>query len=114
MWEAGVGNAQLVEVGVPGELMHGRDLRLPAEAPELGSTSVGVQHVVGSAAVRLVSQNRGVRDGFYQPRAKQRCGVAQRDDGGFGRYHLALQMTTREVDGALLQQAAASIDRSRY
>src|SRR4030095_2112897 len=34
VWEAGVGNAQLVEVGVSGELMHGGALRLPAEPPE--------------------------------------------------------------------------------
>src|SRR5215467_1289564 len=114
MWEAGVGNAQLVEVRVAGELMHGGDLRLPAEAPEFGCPSVGVKHLIGSAAVALVSPNSVGQNGLYQPGAKQRCGVAQRDDGGFGRHHLALQMTTREVDGALLQQAAASIDRSRY
>src|SRR5712691_11982027 len=71
IWEAGVGNAHLVEVGVAGELMQGGDLRLPAKAPEFGLPGVGVKHEVGSAGDAVarvcVLQNSGVRNGFHQP-----------------------------------------------
>ena len=79
------GDSHLIEIGIGGEVLQSRHLRLPAKAPDLPLARDRADGVVRDAsdAIRIaaldVLENLAVRDGLHQPCPKERRGDAPRD-----------------------------------